>query len=109
LCCLAGDAEPGRDLGPWAPSYPEPDHSLADHLVQLSSEPSHVGQGVDVSRRHSSGAYPYGASDEQGVLQVLPPGRMGNVAVLVGGDAVAQQGQRAPVFLPSGRQRLNRA
>jgi hypothetical protein len=39
LCCLSGDAEPGRDLGPRVPSVPQPDVGLAHGLVQLGGEP----------------------------------------------------------------------
>jgi hypothetical protein len=64
LCCLAADAESGRDLGPGVPSLTQSDYGLGDGLVQLSGEPGHVGQGVNVATRNSPRVGANNASDE---------------------------------------------
>ena len=73
LCCLAADAEAACDLSPGEPGSVQTDHGLADGLVQLGSEPGHVGQGVNITGCDSPGVGADDAPDEGGVLVALGP------------------------------------
>lgn len=46
---LAGDAEPGADLGPGVAAVPQPGHGVADAGVDGVGELGHERQGVDVA------------------------------------------------------------
>src|ERR1035438_5136724 len=69
---LAGDAEPGADLGPGVAEAAQAGHGLADNGVDLVGEVGHEGECFDVAVRDAAGVGAQDAPGERGVLIVLP-------------------------------------
>ena len=72
---LAGDAEPGADLGPGIPEHAQACHGLADRGIDLLGETGHGDERVDVAVRDTAGVGPQDAASERGIVVVLdqPP------------------------------------
>src|SRR5271166_4948983 len=73
---LAGDAEPGTDVGPGVAEPAQPGDGLADSGVDLPGQVGHGGEGVDVTGGDAAGVGAQDAAGEAGVLVVAdrPPG-----------------------------------
>jgi hypothetical protein len=90
---LAGDAEPGADLGPGVPGVPQAGDGLGDRVVDVIGQADHVGQGLDVAGSDAAAVGPQDAPGERGVLAVLGnrPPPLGCQAVV---DSVLGRAQR---------------
>jgi hypothetical protein len=71
---LAGDPEPGADVGPGVAVVPEAGHSVADAGVDGAGQFGHEGQGLDVAGGDPARVCRQDAPDERGVLRVLDGG-----------------------------------
>src|SRR6185312_11245193 len=71
LGALAGDAEPGADLGPGVAEAAQAMHGLGDGGVDPGGQAEHEGQGLDVAVGDAAGVGPQDAAGERGVLVVL--------------------------------------
>ena len=68
---LAGDAEPGADLGPGVAAAAQAFDGLADGGIDLGGETEHGDQGFDVAVGDAAGVGAQDAAGERGVLVVL--------------------------------------
>src|ERR1039457_6927500 len=73
LGSLAGDAEPGADLGPGVAAVPQALDRLGDGGVDLLGQAEHEGQGVNVAIADAAAVGAQDAPDECAVLVVLDP------------------------------------
>jgi hypothetical protein len=71
LCGLAGDAEPGADLGPGVAVSAQALDRLGDGAVQLVREPGHEAECFDIAVCDVAAVGAQDASDELPVLVVL--------------------------------------
>src|ERR1022692_547528 len=93
---LAGDAEPGADVGPGVAVAAEPDDGVADGVLDVGAEVSDEGEGFDVAACDAAGVGAQDAARERGVLVVLDdrPGGVWCQAVVDGVLALAAAGVR---------------
>jgi len=68
---LAGDAEPGADLGPGVAAAAQPLDRLGYRGVDLVGEIGHENQGLDIAIADSASVGTQDATHEGGVLVVL--------------------------------------
>ena len=68
---LAGDAEPGADLGPGVAAGAQALDRLGYGGVDLLGQAEHEAQGLDVAVADAAAAGAQDAADERGVLVVL--------------------------------------
>ena len=89
---LAGDAEPGADLGPGVAEAAQAGDGLGDGGVDLGGQAEHEGQGLDVAVGDAAGVGAQDAAGERGVLVVLDQPR-GAVWCQRGLDSVRAAGR----------------
>jgi hypothetical protein len=85
---LAGDAEPGADLGPRVATGAQAPNSLGYGGVNLTGEPGHKDECIHVALPDTTRVGAQDAADECGVLVILdlPPWMFGvNASLTVSG------------------------